>query len=218
MQTHAYSASASNHLPGAFLPAVLLRLFIISLLFCIMIISGFVLHECIDSTLSNYRRQMNAAAFNAQQLVNQRESLLQAITYSAIREIDATRNRLSPASPDTDSQLRMFALADDEGNYHWALMLTERDLLEIDASRSPLIYLCPNHGIIRTLYQPGTHGTPLAASTTRAQSLDYLGHKAAQQLNGVGTRWFWTPGGTSNQVYLLQPLRTRLAWPGAERG
>ena len=219
MQTHAYSASASNHLPGAFLPAVLLRLFIISLLFCIMIISGFVLHECIDSTLSNYRRQMNAAAFNAQQLVNQRESLLQAITYSAIREIDATRNRLSPASPDTDSQLRMFALADDEGNYRWALMLTERDLLEIDASRSPLIYLCPNHGIIRTLYQPGTHGTPLAASTTSAESLDYLGHKAAQQLNGAGTRWFWTPGGTSNQVYLLQPLdpdNAEQGWLGLE--
>ena len=214
MHTHAHSPPASHHLPGAFLPAVLLRLFIISLLFCIMIISGFVLHESVDSTLSNYRRQMNAAAFNAQQQVNQRESLLQAITYSAIRTIDAAQPGPAPAYPEADSQLRTLALADNQGNYRWALMLTERDLLEIDASRSPLIYLCPGHGVIRTLYEPGANGAPLTGSTPQTEGLSYLGQKAAQQLDGAGTRWFWTPAGTSKQVYLLQPVDPNSAEQG----
>lgn len=219
MHTPTHSQPVTHQFPGALLPALLLRLFIVSLLVCIMIISAFVLHDCIDATLSNYRRQMNAAAYNAQQLINQRESLLRAITFSAVRTSTASLLRPTPTQAQTDSQLRTFALADNQGNYRWALMLTQRDLLEIDASRSPLIYLCPNHGVIRTLYEPSADGASRAVSPTRAQGLNDLSHKAAQQLSGAGTRWFWTPSASARQVYLLQavdPNDAAQGWLGLE--
>ncbi|WP_394304598.1 ATP-binding protein [Pseudomonas danubii] len=194
-----------------------------SLLFCIMIIAGFVIQWSLNETLSNYRRQMNAAAFNAQQFFNQRESLLKAISSSAVRTSDdrlssSTRNFLA-----TNEQLRILPFGRAEPP-RWALVLTARDLVEVDNTHSQLLYLAPEQGLVSTLYEPsGSKPTLPSDDANAAPWLKQLDQRAAQNLltqpPGARTLWYWTGANVNKQVYLLRPVDEHQAsegWLGLE--
>lgn len=189
---------------------ILMRLFVYSLLFCIMIIAGFMIQWSLNETLSNYRRKMNAAAFNAQQFFNQRESLLKAISSSVVRNSDyrlssSTRNFLA-----TNEQLRVLPFGRAEPP-RWALVLTARDLVEVDNTNSQLLYLAPEQGLVSTLYEPsGSPPTPLSDDAKAVPWLKQLDQRAAQNLltlpPGGRTLWYWADADGNKQVYLLRPV------------
>ncbi|ROL80826.1 hybrid sensor histidine kinase/response regulator [Pseudomonas protegens] len=224
MHTQAHLPSVTSHFAGAHVPVVLLRLFMYSLLSCILIIAGFVVHWSVNETLSNYRRQMNAAAFNAQQFFNQRESLLKAISSSAVGTSEdrltlATKNFLA-----SNSQLRLLPLGSKPPASNWALVLTARDLEEVDSTHSRLLYLAPGPGLVRTLYDPGgAHAVEAVPRAIDGPWLKHLDQRAAQHLlsqhPGARTLWSWAASGRQKQVYLLRPVDERNAadgWLGLE--
>ena len=208
MTKHGPSPQPLRHFSGPHIPVALLRLFMLSLLSCILIIAGFLIQGSLTETLSSYRRQMNAAAFNAQQFFNQRESLLKAISSSAVRNIDGSLSSKTANFLATNNQLRLLPLGNNAANYSWALILTARDLVEIANTHSELIYLAPDQGLIRTVYEPGGgSGTNLDASAQWLQSLDQSAAQALlNQHPGARTLWSWVPNGRSKQVYLLRPI------------
>ncbi|BAQ75471.1 sensor histidine kinase/response regulator [Pseudomonas sp. Os17] len=223
MHTPAHFPALTSHFSGSYIPVVLLRLFMYSLLFCILIIAGFVIQWSLNETLSNYRRQMNAAAFNAQQFFNQRESLLKAISSSAVRTSDdrlssSTRNFLA-----TNEQLRVLPFGRAESP-RWALVLTARDLVEVDNTHSQLLYLAPEQGLVSTLYEPpGSQPTPPSDNASAAPWLKQLDQRAAQNLltlhPGARTLWYWAGADGNKQVYLLRPVDEHHAsegWLGLE--
>ena len=57
-------------------------------LFCVVVGATLYLHWTFSSAVSGYRRQMNAAAYDAQLFFDQRESLLRSILASAVRNTD----------------------------------------------------------------------------------------------------------------------------------
>lgn len=186
----------------------LLRLFMLSLLLCVLVIADFVVQGALSETFSNYRCQMNAADFNAQQFFGQRESLLKAISSSAVRINEGTPSSKIPNFPATNNQLRIFTLSDNDAHSRWALILTARDLVEIASTHSELVYLAPNQGLIRSLYKPGAGvGAQLGANTDWLRSLNQDTAQALlQQHPDARTLWSWVPNGTAKQVYLLRPI------------
>lgn len=223
MHTSAHFPALTSHFSGSYIPVVLLRLFMYSLLFCILIIAGFVIQWSLNETLSSYRRQMNAAAFNAQQFFNQRESLLKAISSSAVRTSD---DRLSSSSSNflaSNEQLRVLPFG-RAGAPRWALVLTARDLIEVDNTHSQLLYLAPEQGLVSTLYEPpGNQPTPPADDASVAPWLKQLDQRAAQNLltqhPGARTLWYWAGADGNKQVYLLRPVDEHHAsegWLGLE--
>ncbi|NBF04564.1 response regulator [Pseudomonas sp. Fl5BN2] len=224
MHTNAHLSPFTNHFAGAHIPVALLRLFMFSLLSCILVIAGFMIHWSLNETLSNYRRQMNAAAFNAQQFFNQRENLLKAISSSAVRTLDDRLTSDPDNFPTSNNQLRILPLSTDNQLHRWALILTARDLVEIDSTHSQLLYLAPDQESIRTLYEPGdAYSTGRLPRRINDQWLKHLDQRAAQNLLSrhpeARTLWSWTSSGTSKQVYLLRPVDEQHAadgWLGLE--
>ncbi|MGZ0782885.1 ATP-binding protein [Pseudomonas saponiphila] len=223
MHTPAHFESLTSHFSGSHAPVILLRLFMYSLLFCILIIAGFVIHWSLNETLSNYRRQMNAAAFKAQQFFNQRENLLKAISSSVVRTSD---DRLSSSTRHflaTNDQLRVLPFG-HAGSSPWALVLTARDLIEVDNTRSQLLYMAPEQDLVSTLYQPpGRKPISSSEDASAAPWLKQLDLRTAQNLltqhPGARTLWYWTGADGSKQVYLLRPVDEQHAsegWLGLE--
>ncbi len=223
MHTQAHLPTPTSDYSGSYIPVVLLRLFMFSLLLCILVIAGFVIQWSLNETLSNYRRQMNAAAFNAQQFFNQRESLLKAISSSAIRTND---DRLSSSSHNfltSNEQLRVLPFG-SATEPRWALVLTARDLIEIDKTHSQLLYLAPERGLVSTLYEPmDSNPDTHSGSASNTPWLKLLNQRAAQNLltqhPGARTLWYWTGANANRQVYLLRPVDEHQAsegWLGVE--
>ncbi|UNM20053.1 response regulator [Pseudomonas sp. ArH3a] len=223
MQKNNHSRLIINSFFGIQIPVVLLRLFIFSLLLCILIIAGFIIYWALDETLSHNRRQMNAAAFNAQQLFIQRESLLNSITYSAVRNIDDTVTSATPEYLDGNNQLRTFPLSNNDEHYRWALILTERDLAEIGNTGAHLIYLSLNGGGSRALHGAGSICHAKTQSAAQRERLKGLERSLAQQLLEQPpvdrAFWAWVPNGSLKQVYLLRSIEQngpKQDWLGLE--
>lgn len=218
MPKQAHFPALTSHFSGAYIPVILLRLFMNSLLFCILAIAGFVIHWSLNETLSNYRRQMNAAAFNAQQFFNQRESLLKSISSSAVRTKD---DRLSSSASNfltSNGQLRVLPFG-NAMSPRWALILTSRDLIEIDNTHSQLLYLTPEQGLVTALYGAAQRNANRPHEGTRhAPWLKQLDQSAAQNLlarhPGARTLWHWAGAEGSQQVYLLRPVDEHNALEG----
>ncbi|BCQ69810.1 hypothetical protein PEQA60_38000 [Pseudomonas sp. Eqa60] len=223
MHTQAHFPAFTSHFSGAYIPVVLLRLFMYSLLSCILIIAGFVVHWSLNETLSNYRRQMNAAAFNAQQFFNQRESLLKAISSSAVRTSDERLSSTARNFLASNEQLRVLPFGSTPSR-RWALVLTARDLVEVDSTHSQLLYLVPDQGLVSTLYEPTATGTGQPPSkAVDAPWLRQLDQRAVQDLLArhpeARTLWYWAGIDGNKQVYLLRPVDEHHAsegWLGLE--
>ncbi|WP_434643822.1 hypothetical protein [Achromobacter piechaudii] len=65
--------------------SLLLHFLAVALLVCIAAGATLYLYWAFSNVVSNYRRHMNAAAYEAQHFFDQRESLLRAISASAVR-------------------------------------------------------------------------------------------------------------------------------------
>lgn len=209
-----------NSFPGLRIPVTLLRLLTISLSFCLTIIASAIIYWSLTDTLSNYRRQMNDAAFKAQYYVTQQDSLLKSISSSMVHitrselEFSAQKNR--PAY----SQLRLLSLESHSSIYHSALVLTEREVIEIDNSNSKLIYLPPHDTLMRELNISDELRLNLSASNTfKGQWDQSAAHTLLNQHRGPNALWLSATNGSLKHIYLLRPVNNFDAsegWLGLE--
>ncbi|MBU0526615.1 MAG: response regulator [Gammaproteobacteria bacterium] len=202
-------------------PVVLLRLLTLSLYSCIAIIASSIMYWSITDTLSNYRRQMNEAAFNAQYFVTQQDSLLKSISTSTVRNTESTLISIfqMPRSL-SGSQLRGFPLEHDGIHYQWTLILTERDLVDIDSTQNKLVYLSPDQSQIHKLFISDIFGAELKLDSSFNGRWD---QDAAQGLlnqnTGRKALWLSASEGNSKKIYLLRPVNdfnSEDGWLGLE--
>ena len=108
-------------------------------LFCVVVGATLYLHWTFSSAVSGYRRQMNAAAYDAQLFFDQRESLLRSI--SPRRCATPTRPHLRyPSYFGNTRQIEVLPLPEEPGQYDWALVLTPRDLLNVGLANATMVH------------------------------------------------------------------------------
>lgn len=211
---------ADNSFPGLRIPVTLLRFLTISLSSCFIIIASFIIYWSLADTLSNYRRQMNDAAFKAQYYVTQQDSLLKSISSSVVR---ITRNKPAlhaPQSSSTYGQLRQVSLGNNSSNYHATLILTEREVIEIDSSDSKLIYLPPHENLMQELNASDELHLNLSASNTfKGQWDQSAAHTLLNQHRGPNALWLSATSENLKHIYLLRTVNNFDAsdgWLGLE--
>ncbi len=203
-------------------PTLLLHLFAAALLTCIAAAAAFVLYWSFTGTVSTYRRQMNAAAYNAQIFFDQRESLLRALASRLIRNTDAAPASETPRHFGNTGQINVFPLFEDNDAYDWALILTSRDLSDIAFAHTQLLFSSVQNG--QTTYvtpRPGQGPNPgneaqlgiaraLAAADTGATH---------DRRNAIS--WLQPSLRNGNPLHLytpVDPAAPRAGWIGLELG
>ncbi|MGS1011748.1 ATP-binding protein [Achromobacter anxifer] len=189
-------------------PTLLLRLFAVALLACIAAAAAFSLYWAFSDTVSAYRRQMNAAAYNAQLFFDQREILLRSLSSSAVRNTDAAPVSRTPRFFGNTRQIEVFPLQEEQDAYDWALILTPRDLNDIALAHTQLLYssvrtgrtslLVPLPGHLREQMDPAKQRWIARALAAADPSLDPLGHHPIV--------WLKPPMDQANQLYLYTPM------------
>ena len=210
----------NNSFKGLRIPVTLLRLLTISLSSCLIIIASFIIYWSLADTLSNYRRQMNDAAFKAQHYVTQQDSLLKSISSSVVR---ITRSQIAlPAQnrSSTHRPLRLLSLENHSSHYYMTLMLTEREVIEIDSSDSKLIYLPPHESLMLEFNVSDQLHLNLSASDTfKGQWDQSAAHKLLSKHRGPDALWLSATSGDLKHIYLLRPVNNVDAsdgWLGLE--
>ncbi|AVJ31014.1 hybrid sensor histidine kinase/response regulator [Achromobacter spanius] len=201
---------------------MLLHLFAAAMLACIAAAAAFLLYWSFTSTVSTYRRQMNAAAYNAQIFFDQRESLLRSLASSLVRNTDAAPASETPRHFGNTGQINVFPLHEEPNAYDWALILTPRDLNEIAFAQTQLLFSSTRNG--QTTYVAPRSGqrTGLddAAQSWIARELAMADPNAAHGGQNAIT-WLKPPLHNANPLYLYTPVESstpRAGWIGLELG
>ncbi|WP_313621599.1 ATP-binding protein [Achromobacter sp.] len=204
-------------------PSVLLHLFAAALLACIAAAAVFFLYWSFSNTVSAYRRQMNAAAYNAQIFFDQRESLLRSLASSSVQNTDGAPTSETPRYFGNTQQIEVFPLLEGNDAYDWALILTPRDLNDIALARTRLLFSSVRHG--QTSYiDPGASDAP--AIMAPAQQA-WITHTLAStdsiraQAGHSPIVWLKPPMDPGNPLYLHTPIDSaspRAGWIGLELG
>lgn len=204
-------------------PTLLLHLFATALLACITAGAFFSIYWFLNDTLSTYRRQMNAAAYNAQLFFDQREILLRSLSSSAVRNTDGAAVSETPRYFGNSQQIEVIPLQESGDAFDWALILTPRDLNDVALAHTQLVYTSVRNGrssLILTL--PG-HDANFQNSSLQQWLANAL--TAADQGNQRDGRnsivWLKPPMDRYNLIYLYTPmdsLRPKSGWIGLEVG
>jgi two-component system capsular synthesis sensor histidine kinase RcsC len=204
-------------------PSLLLHLFAAALLACIVAGAIFILYFSFSNTVSAYRRQMNAAAYNAQLFFDQREILLRSLSSSSVRNSDREPASETPRYFGNTQQIQVFPLREDANSYDWALILTPRDLHDIALARTQLLFSSLRNGQT-SLVVPHHAGDAVGMSPAKqlwiARAL--AAADPAVQPNGQNPIvWLKPPTGHANQLYLYTPADPAMpsaGWIGLDVG
>lgn len=122
------------------LPSILLYTLAATFILCVFSIAllyGFFL---INKSVSIYRRQMNAAAYDTQIFFDQREQLLRATAASAVSRINKSTTRDALSLPSMYGKINVYPLPDIGNINQWALALTARDVYDSSRINTTLVY------------------------------------------------------------------------------
>ncbi|WP_454694532.1 ATP-binding protein [Achromobacter aegrifaciens] len=203
------------------MPTLLLHLFALALLACIAAAAAFSLYWAFSDTVSAYRRQMNAAAYNAQLFFDQREILLRSLSSSAVRNTDGAPMSRTPRFFGNTRQIEVFPLQEEQDAYDWALILTPRDLNDIALAHTQLMYSSVRTGRTSLLVPlPGHEQNEMDQAKQRwiARSLA----AADPKLDPTGHHpivWLKPPMDQANRLYLYTPMDSTVpdsGWIGLE--
>lgn len=211
-------------------PTLLLHLFAAALLACIAAAAVFLLYWSFTSTASTYRRQMNAAAYNAQIFFDQREALLRSLASSLVRNTDAAPASDTPSHFGNTRQIKVFPLHEDPNVYDWALILTPRVLDDIAFAHTRLLFTSGRSG--QTTYVAPRPPRPPARGPARIPQLGadeqtWIARALAAADPGAAhdrrTAITWLKPSThnANPLYLYTPIdpnTPRAGWIGLELG
>ena len=201
-------------------PTLLLHLFAAALLACIAAAAGFYVYWSFTDTVSAYRRQMNAAAYNAQIFFDQRESLVRSLASSSVRNADAAAASETPSYFGNTRQIEVFPLHEDQNAYDWALILTPRDLNDIALARTQVLFSSARNG--QTAYiAPRPSQAPAidaAKQSWIARSLA-VADPSVSQGGYSPIVWLKPPMDVASALYLytpVDPATPRAGWIGLE--
>lgn len=202
--------------------SLLLHLLAAALIVCIVAGVTLYLSWTFNSVVSAYRRQMNAAAYQAQLFFDRREALLRSVSASAVRNTRGDPAGDTPAYLGTSGQVEVLPLEEAPGAFDWALILTRRDLRDIAQADTALVYTSARHSLtLRQTAQGQATAPPINEQTQRwlAQALATL--EVRNQADGQAPIvWLHAPKDAyPQQLFLytpLDPAYPRAGWIGLE--
>ncbi len=198
-------------------PTVLLRLLTLALLLCIAAAMALYLYWTFSNLVSSHRREMNAAAYNAQLFFDRREAMLRSLRNSAVSELEKAANAPPYVS---DTRVSVIPLDDGEGSSRWTLFVTPRDLRDLDRNHTRLIYAPASRDLPIVPIWP----QPKSSAATDPSRLLWLSSALApyEKINlrsaAAHIVWLRDPDDAENRLYMFTPLDSNdtAGWLGLE--
>lgn len=190
----------------------LLRLLAWVVIACLFFTLSLFLAASFNSEVSQLRRQMNAAMYEAQDYLGQRESLLEhisrGVTWKAREPLVQWRQLSVPVPPHE----QVFVTLGEPGS-SWSLALSGRDLSEMEAKRLNLIYVspAPNRTVTRL------YGAPALNAVVPPSVLEALGQPGTPKEERQ-VRWLADPTDPQTRQYLFTRVTSERdnGWLGLE--
>lgn len=190
----------------------LLRLLAWVVIACLFFTLSLFIAASFNTEVSQLRRQMNAAMYEAQDYLSQRESLLEhisrGVTWRAREPQIQWRQLNVPVAPHE----QVFVTLGEPGS-DWSLALSGRDLSEMEVKRLNLIYVAPGPSrVVTRLY-----GAPALSAVVPPSVLEALSQpgtpKEEQQV-----RWLADPTDPQARQYLFTRVSAERdnGWLGLE--
>ena len=207
MKTHLKIANISHQ---EFLPIALLYALTIAVILFVISIAFFYCNSVIEQYTSIYRRQMNAAAYEAQIFFDQREQLLRSSAATAVRNIFNTAAVDTPKYLGETQQIHVFPLTEKDEQFDWALVFTPNGLREINRMKAELVYSSIISGETRSIFSAtGQQQLPL---TEEAQDWihNLLSNKSKHSNNNTEAPivWLMPPIGEEKWLIMYTPIDT----------
>ncbi|WP_043005553.1 ATP-binding protein [Comamonas testosteroni] len=190
------------------LPTVLLYGLAASSLLCIVTMTLLYSFWSINDSVSGYRRQMNAAAYNAQLFFDQREQLLRATATSAVRNLKPSPAPETPGLSSLSKQLEIYPLPEGEHRHEWALALTPRDVHDNSRIKTTLVYTSKDSGAT----QPVLGNDSLATLDISPQTQKWIANALLRENPKVGISgssplvWLNPPTDDGERLFLYTPI------------
>ena len=178
-------------------------------LFCVVVGATLYLHWTFSSAVSGYRRQMNAAAYDAQLFFDQRESLLRSILASAVRNTDKAPISETPSYFGNTRQIEVLPLPEEPGQYDWALVLTPRDLLNVGLANATMVHTSLRRNATMRIDSHGTRAAPgMSPRIQEWLTQTLLRHTdiPPRQDGHPPIIWLHPPMDTAQRLFLYTPL------------
>ncbi len=201
----------SNHILNStrqapHLPRVLLYLFATALLCCIIVALVFYVYFLVNSTISDYRRQMNAAAYNAQYFFNEREELLRSMVASTIhlpKIITVEGSKKYATLPEF-----IVLPLQNSGDKQHGVIVTQRDKATFERNHTQLIYTSTQSGKTSTALPAPGGSLAVISPESQAWIADFLANHDWQSAEGGTSPIVWVnpPNDNDSALYLFTPL------------
>lgn len=175
----------------------LLRLLAWVVIACLFFTLSLFLAASFNSEVSQLRRQMNAAMYEAQDYLGQRESLLEHISRGVTWKVHEPLVQWRQLSVPVPPHEQVFVTLGEPGS-SWSLALSGRDLSEMEAKRLNLIYVSPgpNRSVTRL------YGAPALNAVVPPSVLEALGQPGTPKEERQ-VRWLADPTDPQARQYLF---------------
>lgn len=198
------------------LPAALLYALAVSVLLCAVTMALLYCFWSINDSVSRYRRQMNAAAYNAQLFFDQREQLLRATATSAVRNLKpfATSQMLGLSSH--IRQLETYPLPEGENRHEWTLVLTPRDVHDNSRIKTTLVYTSMRSGTTLPVLGDSASKAPDISAQTQKWIANALSSENPKvDISGSPPLvWLNPPNDDAERLFLYTPIDSTEATSG----
>ncbi|MCP8464675.1 ATP-binding protein [Pseudomonas sp. ZM23] len=179
---------------------------------CLVCALSLFLGAAFNNEVSQLRRQMNAAMFDAQDYLYQRESLLEhisrGVTFEQRGPLVQWRQLSAPVAPHE----HIYVTLGDPAR-QWSLSLSGRDMSEMEQKRLNLIYISPGaEPQVTRLY-----GSPALNAVVPTQVLEALAAPGTQK-EEQQVRWLAEPSDPQSRQYLFTRVASEedAGWLGLE--
>ncbi|AGI23071.1 kinase sensor protein [Pseudomonas sp. ATCC 13867] len=181
-------------------------------LVCLICALGLFLNSALNNEISQLRRQMNAAMYDAQEHFDQRESLLEHISHGAAygaREPQVQWRQLGAPVP---AHEHIYVSLGDPLR-SWSLSLSGRDISELEQKRLNLLYVSPGvDSEVSWLYR-----SPALNAVVPALVLAALATPGTEKEERT-VRWLADPADPQSRQYLFTRVASEqdAGWLGLE--
>lgn len=185
---------------------VLLFIFASGLLGCVIAASFFYLYYSVNNTVSDFRRQMNTAAYNAQYFFYERESLLQSIATAVLILPESFYN-------ERETQLYRFPeleihqLNDNRVHNNYGVMLTNRIINTLAQKKAQLIYTSATTGNTNILTQDQSASYNISKEVER-EIFNFLSSQQLVKESEIiaPVIWFNSSKDEEDRIYIFTPV------------
>lgn len=192
------------------LSRVLLCLFATAIYFCIFGASLIFIYYYFNNTISDFRRQMNGAAYNAQRFFYEREHLLQSMVSATI---------LVPENHHSNEEIKSIyspELSLIRLNSDYVVLVTLKDQKRLELKNTQLIYTSVETGktttIIPTYHHDNTLETPVEIGK---EIIEFLSRQKWETGHDekLPIVWFSSSSNKEERLYIFSPVQ-QSGWLG----